>query len=272
MLGIKFANFDNQTYVIRYSALKSEKIKKEGFGLSFLYFAPVSKIIAVPVGTRDIQFITTTVTKDFQTLSLQVQIIHRVSEPEKTALFFDFTVDRNLKPKRDNMAKIDQFLISKAKNLVLEHLKDISLEGTFRNSDQIKKYLLNEITKETGEIQGKGADTSEKDTHTTADPANQVEEDDQKSITKIQEDIQKLEKEIQQLALQLNEEVRTIKAEIQANAQNVEKLNPKLLPKIQQIEKLMSKLQKIETKAQNERQKTLRTECKNIRLPGTEYP
>ena len=72
MFGIKFIQFDSMTYVVHF---KYGKIKREGRGLSFYYFAPNSSISAIPLGSRDIQFIFNETTRDFQTVSIQGQII-----------------------------------------------------------------------------------------------------------------------------------------------------------------------------------------------------
>ena len=48
MLGIRFAHFDSMMHVIVY---KNEKIRRQGRGLSFYYFAPTTSIVAVRVGT-----------------------------------------------------------------------------------------------------------------------------------------------------------------------------------------------------------------------------
>ncbi|MCD4792718.1 MAG: hypothetical protein K8R54_05770 [Bacteroidales bacterium] len=54
MFGIKYIKFDAMTHVIHF---KNGKLKKEGRGLSFFYASMSSSIIAVPLGSNDIQFI-----------------------------------------------------------------------------------------------------------------------------------------------------------------------------------------------------------------------
>jgi hypothetical protein len=71
MFGLNFKKFDSMTYVIHNV---NGQTKREGKALSFFYFAPVSNIIAIPLGSRDIQFIFHETTKDFQTLTIRLRM------------------------------------------------------------------------------------------------------------------------------------------------------------------------------------------------------
>ncbi len=82
MFGIKFSKFDSMTYVVHF---KHGKIKREGRGLSFYYFAPSSSISAIPLGSRDIQFIFSETTRDFQIVSIQGQITYKIENPKQLA-------------------------------------------------------------------------------------------------------------------------------------------------------------------------------------------
>ncbi len=66
MFGINYIKFDAMTYVIEY---KHGRVAREGKGLSFFYYAPTTSITAVPLGSKDIQFIFSETTRDFQTIT-----------------------------------------------------------------------------------------------------------------------------------------------------------------------------------------------------------
>ena len=68
MFGIKHIKYDSMTYVLHF---KNGNIKREGRGLSFFYYSPTSSITAIPMGSKDIQFIFNESTKDFQTITIQ---------------------------------------------------------------------------------------------------------------------------------------------------------------------------------------------------------
>lgn len=93
MFGLNFKKFDSMTYVIHNV---NGNVKHEGKALSFFYFSPVSNIIAIPLGSRDIQFIFNETTRDFQTITIQGQITYVIERPKALAEFFDFTfTDKN---------------------------------------------------------------------------------------------------------------------------------------------------------------------------------
>jgi hypothetical protein len=67
-------------------------VVKEGLGLSFLYFAPTTSVVAVPMVAFDEGFMFEHVTRDFQAVTVQGQVVFRVKEPKKTAALLNFTL------------------------------------------------------------------------------------------------------------------------------------------------------------------------------------
>ena len=82
MFGIRYASFDAMTHVLHY---QNGKISKEGRGLSFFYFEPVSSIVAIPIGSNDLPFIFSETTGDYQTVNIQGQITYKVGDPKTLA-------------------------------------------------------------------------------------------------------------------------------------------------------------------------------------------
>ena len=54
MFGIRFIKVQPTNYLLQY---KHGKVMREGSGLSFLYYAPTSSLVAVPVASTDTPFI-----------------------------------------------------------------------------------------------------------------------------------------------------------------------------------------------------------------------
>ena len=50
MLGVRYFKASPTTFVMQYI---NGRVKREGVGLSFFYFAPSSTLVAVPVGSTD---------------------------------------------------------------------------------------------------------------------------------------------------------------------------------------------------------------------------
>jgi len=89
MFGIRYLKSNPTTYVMQ---VRGGHIAREGAGLSFLYYAPTSSIVSLPVASRIDDFIYTFTTADFQTVTLQGQVTWRISEPRKTAQMLDFSL------------------------------------------------------------------------------------------------------------------------------------------------------------------------------------
>jgi hypothetical protein len=90
MLGIEFKKAPPTVHVILH---ESGKLRKQGPGLSFWYFAPISTVADIPLSSRDVSFVFTETTLDFQELTCQGQVTYKISAPEVAASALDFSVD-----------------------------------------------------------------------------------------------------------------------------------------------------------------------------------
>lgn len=89
MLGFRYIKVPPTTFVMQF---RDGKVRREGSGMSFVYFAPSSTIVAVPVGSTDVPFIFGEVTADFQALTVQGSLTFRVADPRKLAAILDFSL------------------------------------------------------------------------------------------------------------------------------------------------------------------------------------
>lgn len=88
---LSFIKVPPTTYLLHY---QNGKIKHEGAGLSFFYWAPTSTIIAVPLASADVPFVFQETTADFQAVAIQGQITYRVADPKRVASLLDFTLPK----------------------------------------------------------------------------------------------------------------------------------------------------------------------------------
>lgn len=139
MFGIKFVQFDSITYVVHF---KHGKIKREGKGLSFYYFAPSSSISAIPLGSRDIQFIFNETTRDFQTVSIQGQITYKIENPKQLAELLDFTLGRNQQYKEDSFEKLNQRLNNEAQTSTTSFIQGLDLKEAIRSANEIEGKIF----------------------------------------------------------------------------------------------------------------------------------
>ena len=84
MLVIRFIKVQPTTYLLQY---RHGQIVREGVGLSFFYYGPVTSLVAVPIATTDTPFIFEEPTADYQTVTIQGQVTFRVADAKKLAAY-----------------------------------------------------------------------------------------------------------------------------------------------------------------------------------------
>src|SRR5262245_61227918 len=89
MFGIRYIKVPPTTFVMQ---VGNGRLRREGAGLAFFYFAPSSTLVAVPVGSTDVPFIFNEVTGDFQHVTVQGHLTYRVADPKKLSQLLDFSL------------------------------------------------------------------------------------------------------------------------------------------------------------------------------------
>lgn len=135
MLGIQFIKTEPTTYLM---AFRGGKIVRQGAGLSLLYFGPTTSLVAVPVGSRALDFIFQPVTADFQAVTVQGQVSYRVIEPEKLAGMLNFS----LRPDgrgyvSDDPEKLKDRILGVVEVLIQQAIKGLSLKHALLAADGI---------------------------------------------------------------------------------------------------------------------------------------
>ena len=75
---VRYVKTDPSTYLIQY---RKGKVRRQGSGLSFFYFAPSSTLVSVPLVSVDLPFMFAESTADFQEISLQGRVVYRIADP-----------------------------------------------------------------------------------------------------------------------------------------------------------------------------------------------
>lgn len=123
------------------------RIRHEGAGQSFIYFAPTSTIVDIPLSSIDVPFIFQELTANFQQITLQGQLTYRVHDPVKLAGILDFSVDArgcylNENPPLD-------LILQRLNNAAQTHAMVITQKWTLRAalgaSDAIATELLSRL-------------------------------------------------------------------------------------------------------------------------------
>lgn len=139
MFGIKHIKFDAMTHVFHFT---NGKVKREGRGLSFFYFAPNSSIVAIPMGSNDLPFIFNETTSDYQTISIQGQISYKVSNPGILSEILDFTIHENGTYKKNDVEKLNQRIINEAQTATASYIHEIKLKDAIRSAKLVEAKIL----------------------------------------------------------------------------------------------------------------------------------
>jgi regulator of protease activity HflC (stomatin/prohibitin superfamily) len=111
MLGIRYLKSPATVYV---QHLKGGRLRQEGPGLSFFYYAPTSVIVQVPISSVDVPFAFTETTSDFQDVTVQGNLTYRVNDPVKLAGLLDYSIDPNGRYRSDDPSKLGERLVQAA--------------------------------------------------------------------------------------------------------------------------------------------------------------
>ena len=139
MLGFRFIKAQPTTYLMKYRA---GAVTHQGAGLSTLYYAPVTSLVAVPIGSRDAGFIFQQIARDFQSLTIQGHITYRISEPQKAASMLNFTLKADGKTyESDDPEKLPQRILGTVEVLAQQAVKELTLKEALRASDRIADII-----------------------------------------------------------------------------------------------------------------------------------
>lgn len=89
MFGVQFIKSQPTTHLMQF---RGGKLVRQGAGLSFFYYAPITSLVAVPVASRDAGFMLELVTSDFQGVTVQGEVTYRVGDPGRIYKMMDFSL------------------------------------------------------------------------------------------------------------------------------------------------------------------------------------
>src|SRR5688572_9485778 len=130
------------TYVLHY---QNGRVLHEGPGLSFLYFAPASTVVEVPIGSVDVPFAFSEMTADFQPITVQGQLTYRIAEPRKAAALLDYSTRLVGIYASDDPEKLAERLIQSTQILTRAVLQQLSLKQALVSSEAIVDAVLAEL-------------------------------------------------------------------------------------------------------------------------------
>ncbi len=139
---IRFLKAPPTTYVMQF---KNGKVKREGAGLSFFYWAPTTTLVMVPLASSDVPFAFQEVTSDFQALTVQGQLTYRVADPKKLASLLDYESDAAGRHLTEDPAKVEERLVHAAQVLARIAVQSMPLKQALARSDALSGQVLAQL-------------------------------------------------------------------------------------------------------------------------------
>lgn len=153
MLGLRFIKSQPTTHLMQF---RRGHLVREGAGLSFLYYAPTSTVVAVPVGSQDAGFMLELVTSDYQGVTVQGQVTYRVGEPQRTAALMDFSLRPDGRAHAsDDPQRLQDRVVMQAKVIIQQAVQALELKQVLKASATIARAAQQQLAQQ-AEIQALG--------------------------------------------------------------------------------------------------------------------
>jgi hypothetical protein len=143
MFGFRYIKVPPTTFVLQF---RNGRVRREGTGLSFFYFAPSSTIVAVPVASTDVPFIFNEVTADFQAVTVQGHLTYRVADPKKLAELLDFSVQPGRGHATDDPDKLPLRITHAAQTATRAEVQARPLRDVLVQADMIATRVVGALT------------------------------------------------------------------------------------------------------------------------------
>jgi len=143
MLGLKYIKNSPTTYLFKY---QNGQLQNEGVGLSFFYYAPITTLVSVSIGSEDVPFIFEETSSDFQTITIQGQVSYKITDVHKIAKLMDFAIDSNTqKHISHDPQKLPQKVINQVQVITNKAVAKLSLADVLISVEEIAKEVYQAI-------------------------------------------------------------------------------------------------------------------------------
>jgi regulator of protease activity HflC (stomatin/prohibitin superfamily) len=139
MLPIRYMKATPTTYVLQF---KNGRVRREGPGLSFFYYAPTTTLVTVPLESADVPFAFQETTADFQAVALQGQLTYRVSDPKKLSSLLDFSISPLGLYRAEDYRKLPERLVHTMQTLMRAETQKLSLRDALTKSGALSASVF----------------------------------------------------------------------------------------------------------------------------------
>lgn len=147
MFGLDYKKAPPTIYVILH---QDGQIRRQGPGINFWYFTPVSTVVDVPLTSQDIPFIFTETTADFQELSLQGQLTYKITEPVLASSMLNFAVNTKgvyIETQDNPLELLGARLVNATQVIAQAVIRPLTLRTVLQNPQAIVAGILNGLRK-----------------------------------------------------------------------------------------------------------------------------
>lgn len=139
MLGIRYMKAAPTSYILHF---EDGRLRREGQGLSFFYFAPASTLVSVPMASADVPFAFQENTADFQAVSIQGQLTYRVADPKKVATLLDFSIGPQGQFRSEDYRKLPERLVHTTQTLMRAETQRLTLREALTRGGELSAAVL----------------------------------------------------------------------------------------------------------------------------------
>jgi hypothetical protein len=134
MFGLRFIKTQPNQYVIQF---RNGRPRRQGAGLSMLYFAPTSSLVVVPTASVNEPFIFGEVTADYQEVTIQGQVIYRIADPLRTAALLNFTLDAKGRYVSEDPEKLSQRVIDQVRVAMRAQVQSMPTKEALASGERV---------------------------------------------------------------------------------------------------------------------------------------
>jgi hypothetical protein len=138
-MAIRYIKAAPTTYVIQF---QDGKVRREGPGLSFFYWAATTTLVGVPLASADVPFAFNEVTQDFQAVTLQGQLTYRVADPKRLASLLDYSIAPSGRYLSNDPEKLEERLVQVAQVGARSVVQGMGLREVLGRSDVVEAQVL----------------------------------------------------------------------------------------------------------------------------------
>jgi len=148
MFGYRYLKARATDHVFVYSG---GRLRRQGLGLSGFVFAPFATAAAVPTDARDDVFAVEAISADYQVLTIQGLISHRIADPAAAVARQDFSIDLSTaRPNAEPMKQIAERLQAIAQTAARESLSKVTLDAALNRSDELGRTIVDSVRADAG--------------------------------------------------------------------------------------------------------------------------